>query len=87
MEVKFTEIALEHFEYFNKINDSKLKNKIQQLLSSITKTPYQGIGKPEQLKYNYSGYWSRRINREHRLVYKYFEESKLIIVYSLKGHY
>ena len=50
-------------------------------------TPSFGIGKPEKLKYDLSGKWSRRINSEHRLVYEIDENQNLIIVHSLKGHY
>ncbi|MCB9201984.1 MAG: Txe/YoeB family addiction module toxin [Flavobacteriales bacterium] len=85
MEVKFTDLANEHLNYFNKLNDEKLKNKIENLLKSIIETPFKGIGKPEPLRYQYSGYWSRRVNKEHRLVYRV--ENEVITVYSLKGHY
>ena len=66
-------------------NDLKLVKKIYNLLVSCTKTPFEGIGQPEPLKANYSGYWSRRINLEHRIVYKV--EEKSIVVHSLYGHY
>ncbi|WP_233244144.1 Txe/YoeB family addiction module toxin [Brumimicrobium oceani] len=48
---------------------------------------YTGTGKPEQLKHELSGYWSRRINKEHRIVYEVFEEENKVVVLSLKGHY
>ncbi len=66
-------------------NDIKLVKKIYQVLENTSKSPFEGIGQPEALKANYSGYWSRRINLEHRIVYKV--ESDKIIVFSLKGHY
>ncbi|WP_258135965.1 Txe/YoeB family addiction module toxin [Mucilaginibacter phenanthrenivorans] len=66
-------------------NDLKGVKKIHSLLESCCKTPFEGIGQPEPLKANYSGYWSRRINLEHRIVYK-VEELK-IVVHSLHGHY
>ena len=53
-----------------KRNDQKVVAKIQQLLSAILQNPYKGIGKPEPLKYRLSGCLSRRINREHRLIYR-----------------
>jgi toxin YoeB len=59
--------------------------KIYQLLESIKDSPFEGIGKPELLKHNLSGYWSRRINIEDRLVYEILEGE--IFVLSLKGHY
>lgn len=66
-------------------NDIKLVKKIYQVIENTSKTPFEGIGQPEALKANYSGYWSRRINLEHRIIYKV--EGDIIIVFSLKGHY
>jgi toxin YoeB len=87
MEIEFTDEALEHLKYFKKLNNSILLKKIRQLIESIVQTPFSGIGKPEALKYNYTGFWSRRINHEHPLVYKISEEKNSITIYSLKGHY
>ncbi len=67
------------------ILDKKLFKKTLELLKSIKRTPYQGIGKPEPLKFNKSGYWSRRITDEHRLVYKVDDDN--IYIASCKGHY
>jgi toxin YoeB len=66
-------------------NDLKALKKIYSLLENTCKTPFEGLGQPEPLKSNYSGYWSRRINLEHRLIYKV--EERFIIVHSLVGHY
>ena len=66
-------------------NDIKVVKKKYSLLESCSKTPFDWIGQPEGLKANYSGYWSRRINLEHRIVYKVEQEQ--IIVHSLYGHY
>lgn len=66
-------------------NDLKTVRKIYTLLENSCKTPFEGLGQPEQLKANYSGYWSRRINLEHRIVYKV--EDNRIVVISLYGHY
>jgi toxin YoeB len=66
-------------------NDIKQAKKIHKLLESCAKTPFAGIGQPEPLKANYSGYWSRRINLEHRIIYKV--EKNRIVVFSLYGHY
>lgn len=65
--------------------DSKIWKKIVGLIDGATRTPFTGRGKPEALKYTYKGYWSRRIDQEHRLVYKVTEED--IIVVSYHGHY
>jgi len=66
-------------------NDIKTLKKIHALLENSSKTPFEGLGQPERLKTNYSGYWSRRINLEHRIIYKV--ETSRIVVHSLKGHY
>jgi toxin YoeB len=66
-------------------NDIKTIKKIYNLLENTCKTPFDGLGQPEPLKANYSGYRSRRINLEHRIVYK-VEETQ-IVVHSLYGHY
>lgn len=87
MEIDFTKEATEHLNYLKKTNDQAILKKIRQLLEVILENPYSGIGKPEALKYQYSGFWSRRINNEHRIVYQVFEDKKIIQVYSLKGHY
>jgi toxin YoeB len=66
-------------------NDIKAVKKIYGLLENCCKTPFEGLGQPEPLKSNYSGYWSRRINLERRIVCKV--EDKKIVVHSLYGHY
>ncbi len=68
------------------VYDKKVFKKILELLKSIKRTPYQGIGKPELLKFNHSGYWSRRITNEHRIIYKVDEHNNIFIA-SCKGHY
>ena len=68
------------------IYDKKVFKKILDLLRNIKRTPYQGTGKPEPLKFSKSGYWSRRITDEHRLVYK-VDENNNICIASCKGHY
>jgi toxin YoeB len=74
-------------DYFKKTNNQIVLKKIKQILVSIQETPYEGIGKPEPLKYNLSGLWSRRINLEHRLVYEILDQDSVILIHSLKGHY
>lgn len=80
----FTDEAWEDYQYWFS-QDKKMIKRIHQLLKDIDSTPYSGIGKPEPLKYELSGLWSRRINDEHRLLYS-CEDNK-IIVYSCKYHY
>lgn len=86
MEVKFTKKAVEHLEFWKKSGNKAIQKKIQQLIEDICKTPFQGIGKPEALKYELQGIWSRRINEEHRIVYEIPEEG-ILLIHSLKGHY
>ena len=75
---------------FNQIDewlgeDRKMFQRILRILKECQRTPFEGIGKPEPLKGNLKGLWSRRITDEHRLVYEVTAE--LIIVFSMKGHY
>jgi toxin YoeB len=70
---------------FWQTNDKKMLRKINELIKDIQKTPFEGKGKPEPLKYDLSGFWSRRIDREHRLVYQV--EEKKILIYSCRYHY
>lgn len=69
MNFEFTQNAWEEFEYWIETNN-EIVIKIKELLNDIKKTPFQGIGKPEPLKYDLKGFWSRRITGEHWLVYK-----------------
>jgi len=69
MNFEFTQNAWQDFEYWIE-TDIDIVTKIKELLKDIRKTNFQGIGKPEQLKYDLKGFWSRRITGEHRLVYK-----------------
>ena len=66
------------YPYWQKTDKSKLK-RINQLIKSTTKTPFEGIGNPEPLKHELQGYWSRRIGSKHRLVYTIKEEDLIII--------
>jgi len=61
--------AQDDIRYWNK-NNPKKAERIFKIIEAIQDTPYSGIGKPEALKHNWSGYWSRRIDREHRIIYR-----------------
>lgn len=65
--------------------DKKMLKRINELIKEIQRTPFEGKGKPEPLKYDLAGYWSRRIDREHRLVYQVRENDILIV--SCRYHY
>lgn len=84
MQVTFSPQAKEDFDNWLKTNKSVAK-KIVQLIEAIKQNPFKGIGKPEPLKHQLSGYWSRRINKEHRLVYSVSENTVFIL--SAQGHY
>ena len=86
LDLIFKPLALEDIAYFKKTGNKAIQKKITALLEEIKKTPYDGTGKVEPLKYELSGYWSRRINGEHRIVYKVIDD-KTVEIYSLKGHY
>ncbi|RWY55578.1 Txe/YoeB family addiction module toxin [Mucilaginibacter gilvus] len=85
MEVILASAALSHLKEWQKSGNVRIQNKINQLLYSIMETPFEGIGKPEPLKHQLSGKWSRRIDQEHRIVYAV--DGNILNVYSLKGHY
>ena len=65
--------------------DKKMLKRINDLLKDIARNPYNGIGKPEPLKHKYQGYWSRRINEKHRLIYKIREDE--ILIAKCRFHY
>lgn len=87
MEVDYTDDAKMHLLYWKKTGNISIQKKIQNLIFSIENNYYHGIGKPEALKYSLTGLWSRRVNKEHRLIYEIDTENNRIIIHSLKGHY
>ena len=84
MKLMFSTVAWEEYLYWQ-TTDKKILKRINLLIKDIQRTPNEGIGKPEPLKHGLSGYWSRRITDEHRLVYKVSDESLLIA--QLRYHY
>ena len=82
--IQFTNEAFNQFTEWQ-ITDKKIFQKIVALIKETERNPFEGSGKPEPLKHDLQGYWSRRINLEHRLVYKVSENSILII--ACKYHY
>ena len=77
MDIKFTINAWEDYCYWQSI-DKKIVKKINDLIKDIQRNSFDGIGKPEALKYDLTGYWSRRIDHEHRLVYQVIKTDLLI---------
>ena len=80
----FAEKAWDDYLYWQK-TDKKILKRINILVKDIQREPFDGIGKPEPLKHTLSGYWSRRINDEHRFVYKVADGS--ILIAQLRYHY
>ena len=89
MQIDFSEKAKSDLDFWRKSGNKKILNKIYSLIEDIQLHPFEGIGKPEQLKHNLSGYWSRRINQEHRIIYEIINENtvNILSIISLKGHY
>lgn len=83
--LQFSEKAKEDIRHFKKSGDKSIISKITLLLEELTQHPFSGTGKPEPLKHSLNGCWSRRINREHRLVYEVSEN--VVIIHATKGHY
>jgi toxin YoeB len=84
MKVVFIERAWSEYQYWQE-NDKRMVRKVNSLLRDIIRHPYSGLGKPETLKHDLAGLWSRRIDHEHRLVYRADDEE--LIVYSCRFHY
>jgi toxin YoeB len=84
MKILFAENAWEDYLYWQQ-NDKKILKRINLLIGDIQREPFKGIGKPEPLKFNWAGYWSRRINKEHRLVYKVQDDT--ISIAQCRYHY
>jgi len=84
MKLTFSSKAWNNYLYWQKTDKAMVK-RINALIKDIQRNPFDGIGKPEPLKHGLSGYWSRRINDEHRIVYKVAEDNLLIS--QLRYHY
>jgi len=84
MKLTFSSKAWDNYLYWQKTDKAMLK-RINALIKDIQRNPFEGIGKPEPLKHGLSGYLSRRINDEHRIVYKVAEDNLLIA--QLRYHY
>ena len=84
MTIVFSEDAWKDYLFWQK-TDKKTLQRINDLIKDCLRHPFQGIGKPESLKFDMSGYWSRRINAEHRLVYK--SEIDQLVIIQCRYHY
>ena len=84
MNLKFTPQAWEDYLYWQK-HDQRVVKRIHALIKDIIRSPFEGIGKPEALRHNLAGYWSRRITNEHRMVYKQEEDETTFVQF--RYHY
>lgn len=84
MKFVFTELSWEDYLFWQK-NDMQKMKRINELLKDISRNPYEGIGKPETLRFNYAGFWSRRIDEEHRLIYRFVDDE--IQIAKCRFHY
>jgi len=82
--LSFDDLAWEGYLYWQD-NDKKMLKRINILIKDIKRKPFEGIGNPEPLKHNWTGFWSRRIDREHRLVYQVNGDN--IIIVQCRYHY
>ena len=85
MEIVLSSAARKDREFWKTSGNKQIQKKIEELIIDIQEHPFTGIGQPEALKHNLSGFWSRRINREHRIIYQVMDG--MIGITSLKGHY
>jgi toxin YoeB len=85
MEVKLAPKAKADLKFWQKSGNKSIQNKIQKLFTDMKLHPFEGLGKPEELKHKLSGQYSRRINQEHRIIYDVTGE--IINIYSFRGHY
>lgn len=84
MKISFLEDGWRDYLYWQN-QDKKTLKRINQIIKDIERNPYDGIGKPEPLKFDFSGLWSRRINQEHRLIYQVLDDE--IIIIQCRYHY
>ena len=84
MNLTWSKDAWEDYLYWQKV-DKRIAKRINELIRNTMSKPFEGIGKPEALKGDLQGYWSRRITSEHRLVYKY--ENEALLVAACRYHY
>jgi toxin YoeB len=84
MRILFTEQGWDDYLYWQQ-HDRALLKRVNALLTDITRNPYEGIGKPEPLRHSYQGWWSRRINDEHRLIYRVLDDA--VWVSNCRYHY
>jgi toxin YoeB len=86
MEILWTQQGSDDFDYWQ-ANDPKIASRVRKLIADIQTTPFAGLGKPEPLGHQWAGYWSRRITREHRLVYRVAGKPPALTIVQCRYHY
>ena len=85
--ITLSDQARKEYVYFSRSGNKAILSKISALLKDMAEHPYTGIGKPEALKYDLQGKWSRRSNSEHRIIYSVHDETIEIYIFSMRYHY
>ncbi len=85
--VEISSKARKELQTHYKSGNKSVIRKIEQILLELSNTPYEGTGNPEPLKYQLAGYWSRRINKKDRFIYKVYEDKVVVLVVSAIGYY
>lgn len=86
-QVALTDTAMKHLAEWKKSGQKKALKKIEKIMIELSETPFTGAGSPEPLKYQLNEFCSRRIDKKNRIVYQVQEETVLVIVISVRGHY
>ncbi len=86
-DVRFSKKADKDIKALFKVGNKTLLIKLGNILKEMRQHPYEGIGRPEELKYNLSGFWSRRLDKQNRIIYKVFDDVVEVLIISAKGHY
>ena len=82
-----SDTAKKDLSVLRKSGDKAIIKRIERIFEELGDDPYRGIGKPEALKYDLAGLWSRRLDRKHRLVYQIIEQTITVVVIAARGHY
>lgn len=85
--LEFSNTALNDLKKHKKSGDKPTLKKIQKILNELLEHPKKGTGKPEELKHNFQGFYARRINKKHRIIYSIKEEIVTVYILSAYGHY
>jgi len=85
--INYSEIALKDFAFHSKAGDQATIKRIDRILKELETTPCTGIGNPHQLKHDYSGKWSRHLNKKDVIVYSVDEIEKIVQIYTARYHY